>query len=80
MCAAGRKNDKKTKERNDMKALTEEQKKQLLTVNGWPADYLSRKYRCGKCRDTGYTDEGMVCSCCRERAAEAYEWHTNKKA
>jgi len=59
---------------------TEEQKKQLLTVNGWPADYLSRKYRCGKCRDTGYTDEGMVCSCCRERAAEAYEWHTNKKA
>ena len=56
----------------------EETKKQLLTANGYPADYLNRKFRCEKCRDTGYTDEGMVCSCCRERAAEAYEWHTNK--
>ena len=56
----------------------EESKKQILSENGYPADYLNRKYRCEKCRDTGYTDEGMVCSCCRERAAEAYEWHTNK--
>ena len=57
----------------------EESKKQILSENGYPADYLNRKYRCEKCRDTGYTDEGMVCSCCRERAAEAYEWHTNKE-
>ena len=57
----------------------EELKKQILSEKGYPADYLNRKYRCEKCRDTGYTDEGMVCSCCRERAAEAYEWHTNKE-
>ena len=57
----------------------EETKKQILSENGYPADYLNRKYRCEKCKDTGYTDEGMVCSCCRERAAEAYEWHTNKE-
>lgn len=57
----------------------EESRKQLLTENGFPADYLTRKYRCGICRDTGYTDEGMVCSCCRERAAEAYRWHTDKE-
>lgn len=57
----------------------EESKKRLLTENGWPADYLNRKYRCGVCRDTGYTDEGMVCGCAKERAAEAYEWHTNKE-
>jgi len=56
----------------------EDNKKQILTANGFPADYLNRKFRCGICKDTGYTDEGMVCSCCRERAAEAYEWHTNK--
>lgn len=55
----------------------EERKKQLLAENGFPADYLNRKYRCDICRDTGYTDEGMVCSCCRQRAAEAYDWHTN---
>ena len=57
----------------------EESKKQLLTANGWPADYLNRKYRCEICKDTGYTDEGMVCGCAKERAAEAYEWHTNKE-
>lgn len=57
----------------------EESKKKLLTANGWPADYLNRKYRCETCKDTGYTDEGMVCGCAKERAAEAYEWHTNKE-
>jgi DnaD/phage-associated family protein len=57
----------------------EERKKQLLTENGFPAGYLNRKYRCEICRDTGYTDEGMVCSCCRQRAAEAYKWHTDKE-
>ena len=57
----------------------EEGRKQLLIGNGFPADYLTRKFRCSICRDTGYTDEGMVCSCCRERAAEAYKWHTDKE-
>ncbi len=57
----------------------EERRKQLLAENGFPGDYLTRKYRCSICRDTGYTDEGMVCSCCRERAAEAYRWHTEKE-
>ena len=52
---------------------------QLLAENGFPAGYLNRKYRCDICKDTGYTDEGMVCSCCRQRAAEAYDWHTNKE-
>ena len=57
----------------------EESRKQLLIENGYPGDYLARKYRCNICKDTGYTDEGMVCSCCRERAAEAYKWHTDKE-
>lgn len=57
----------------------EESRKQLLLENGYPGDYLARKYRCNICKDTGYTDEGMVCSCCRERAAEAYKWHTDKE-
>lgn len=57
----------------------EERKRQLLEENGFPGDYLDRKYRCSKCRDTGYTDEGMVCSCCRQRAEEAFRWHTGKE-
>ncbi len=56
----------------------EEQKKELLLRNGYPADYLKRHYRCDKCRDTGYTDEGMICTCCRERADEAYIWIQEK--
>lgn len=52
----------------------EDKKEELLTQHGYPADHLRRHYRCDKCRDTGYTDEGMVCTCCRERADEAYIW------
>ena len=52
----------------------DEARKDLLEANGFPDDYLNRKYRCAKCRDSGYTDEGMVCSCARERAEEAFKW------
>ena len=52
----------------------EEEKKALLRQNGYPEDYLRRKYRCNICRDTGYTDEGKVCTCAKERAEEAYKW------
>ena len=52
----------------------EQKKKELLRGAGYPEDYLERRYRCDICRDTGYTDEGMVCSCCKARAEEAYKW------
>ena len=52
----------------------ETKKRDLLTGNGYPEDYLERKYKCDICRDTGYTDEGRVCTCAKERAEEAYEW------
>ena len=56
----------------------EEEKKILLAEYGRPADYLVRKYKCDICRDTGYTDEGMVCRCCKERAEEAYKWYCER--
>lgn len=65
--------EKRQRLRNKRQSL-EENKRNLLIDNGYPEDYLDRKYRCGICRDTGYTDEGRVCTCCRERAAEAYRW------
>lgn len=52
----------------------EEEKRSILTRSGYPEDYLTRKYRCSICKDTGYTDEGRVCTCCKERAEEAYRW------
>ena len=58
----------------DRRQEIEEKKKELLTQNGYPEDYLERKYRCDICKDTGYTDEGRVCTCAKERAEEAYEW------
>lgn len=56
----------------------EDEKTNLLESNGFAADYLNRRYRCSKCKDSGYTDDGMVCSCCKERAEEAYRWHNSK--
>lgn len=58
--------------------ILEERKRILLEDKGLPSDYLERKYRCSICRDTGYTDEGKICSCCRARADEAYIWHRKK--
>ena len=52
----------------------ETEKKALLAGHGYPEDFLERKYRCNICKDTGYTDEGRVCTCAKERAEEAYEW------
>lgn len=56
----------------------EESKRKLLAGSGYPEDYLERKYRCSICRDTGYTDEGRVCTCAKDRAEEAYEWISRK--
>lgn len=52
-----------------------EEKKKILKENGYPEDYLEMKYRCGICRDTGTTDDGIFCSCAKERAEEAYKWN-----
>ena len=65
--------DNRQRLRESRKEL-EEQKKELLRKNGYPEDYLDKKFRCGICRDTGYTDEGRVCTCAKERAEEAYKW------
>lgn len=56
----------------------EDTKKSLLADAGLPADFLEKRYRCNICKDTGYTDEGTICTCCRARADEAYIWTTEK--
>lgn len=64
----------KRKKLGERRRELENEKRALLVSNGYSEDHLDRKYRCGICKDTGYTDEGMVCACCKERAEEAYKW------
>jgi len=49
----------KIKERN---ALLVQKKKQLLTQNGFSADFLDINYSCKKCNDSGFVD-AMPCDC-----------------
>jgi len=50
-------------------ACLSEQKKRLLTENGFPADYLSMHYTCDKCKDTGYIENEM-CPCMHAKIVE----------
>ena len=56
-----------------------EQKKEFLAVNGYPEDYLEVKYKCPTCKDHGIMDDGMRCSCVKERADEAYRWNKDRQ-
>lgn len=52
---------------------------QLLTTNGYPADYLNIHYNCEKCNDTGYTGAGY-CDCLRSAAASVGIARMNRRA
>ena len=41
---------------------TQNMRNELLTSNGYPADYLMPQYSCKKCSDTGFVD-GKRCDC-----------------
>lgn len=62
----------------EQRQVLEEDKKELLRENGYSEDYLDRKYRCKACKDTGYTDDGRICSCSVARAEEAYIWNQKR--
>ncbi len=59
---------------NDLNA----QKQKLLEENGYPQDYLDKKYKCEKCRDSGITDTGEFCTCTKDRVEEAYRWNLKR--
>ena len=44
----------------------QEKKSQLLTQNGYPADYLAPIYNCKSCKDTGYIGS-TPCNCLKQR-------------
>jgi len=65
------------KARNEAKRLTElleEERAVLLTENNYREDYTDIKYSCSKCNDTGITEDGLRCSCTKQRIGEAEIW------
>ena len=51
------------------KKKLQEKKCRLLTMNGYPADYLSPIYNCKSCKDTGYIGN-TPCNCLKQRKAD----------
>lgn len=64
----------KTHEASDIEAFLSDlsrKRRKLLAQNGYPEDFLDRKYRCTNCRDTGFIeDTGEYCHCFRELAVK----------
>jgi DNA replication protein DnaC len=46
-------------------------KSELLVSNGYPIDYVSRNYKCTKCKDTGYIGSKQ-CTCYRQKLVKLY--------
>lgn len=55
----------------------EEERAVLLTENNYREDYTDIKYICEKCNDTGMTEDGIRCSCTKERMGEAELWQNS---
>lgn len=53
------------------------EKKRILTESGLGSDFLTIKYHCNKCNDTGYVD-AMPCECLNEVVAELAQNKANK--
>ncbi len=54
------------------------QKGELLAANKYPLDYLEIKYKCKKCKDTGYMGS-VRCSCFKQRLINKYYQQSNLK-
>lgn len=52
------------------------EKAEILSENKYPIDYLDIKYRCSKCRDTGYIGN-KKCSCFRQKLIDKLYQQSN---
>lgn len=59
-------------------ARLSQKKSNLLEANGFPSDYLSLRYTCSKCKDTGYV-ENQMCSCMRAKVISILYEQSNIK-
>lgn len=56
-------NSKSTSSYTESSEQLIKRKKELLTSNGYPEDYISMHYNCSLCKDTGYSETGGKCIC-----------------
>lgn len=63
----------------DRSTKLKEKQKQLLLENGYPEDYLSIQYCCGKCKDTGFIDNDK-CNCFKQAIADMIYEGSNIKS
>jgi DNA replication protein DnaC len=54
------------------------EKAEILAANNFPVDYLDIKFKCSKCKDTGYI-LNEKCSCFRQRLIDRYYQQSNLK-
>lgn len=54
-----------------------QKKTELLKAAGYPEDYLDDIYECRLCRDTGYLEGGVMCSCLRHRINKCLYKYSN---
>lgn len=52
------------------------EKEHLLIKSGFPADYMEIKYKCTKCKDTGYIDS-KKCNCFKQKLINLYFKQSN---
>ena len=78
-----RKNPEAIAEFRQSVGALKKQKEALLLQNGYPLDYLTLRYDCPICKDTGYVD-GQVCSCLKQELIRAafnnYDLNVNAQA
>ncbi|MDO5040699.1 MAG: ATP-binding protein [Peptoniphilus sp.] len=46
------------------------EKIKILKEKNYPQDYLNLQYKCAKCKDTGYLDNGAKCDCLKVKLSE----------
>lgn len=55
----------------------QKQKAEILSTLNLPADYLDEKYDCPICRDTGYDENGLKCTCLKRLTAKYIDKNSN---
>ncbi|NLY43448.1 MAG: ATP-binding protein [Clostridiaceae bacterium] len=55
------------------------EKGELLSIHSYPVDYLTIKYKCRNCKDTGYINNEM-CKCFKQKLIEAAYAQSNLSA
>ena len=59
--------------------VLKQQRKEILEKNGIPSDFDEIKYRCEKCKDTGYVEGVGRCSCFNQRVLDCLYEQSNMK-